>query len=173
VQRDAPAFLVDDLARDAIAGTRSREDRRRVVRRGRSPRLRESRHRLRARIDVLGQPDAHVVELAGRAVVPAVELAAQDEPGAEPRADRQEDEVVDAARDATPPFAERREVDVVLDRDRHVDPRRELVAEAVALEARDILRQRDLSRGVDGARHAEHDAVDELRCGVRGREQRT
>ena len=45
----------------------------------------------------------------------AVQLAAQHEPGAEAGADREEDEVVDAAGDAPPLLAERGEVDVVLD----------------------------------------------------------
>ena len=126
--------------------------------------LRASRERRRARVDVLGEADARVVELARRAVPAAVQLAAQHEPGAEAGADRDEDEVVDAARDAAPLLAERGEVDVVLDRHRQSEPLRELAREAVALEPGHVRRERDARRlALDGARHAEHDAVDRAR----------
>ena len=59
--------------------------------------LREARERRRAGIDLLLEADRDVVELAGRAVMPALQLAAQHEPGAEARADGEEHEVVDAA----------------------------------------------------------------------------
>ena len=42
----------------------------------------------------------------------------KDDSGAEPGTDRDEREVVDAAGDSSPPLADRREVDVVLERDR-------------------------------------------------------
>src|SRR5205823_8621380 len=61
---------------------------------------------------------ARVVQLARRAVVTAVDLSAQDDSGPEPRADREEGEIVDAAGDPLPLLADCREVDVVLERDR-------------------------------------------------------
>ena len=60
----------------------------------------------------------------------------QHEPGAEAGADREEDEVVDAARDAPPLLAEGGEVDVVLDRQRQREPRSQIGAEVAVLEAR-------------------------------------
>src|SRR5262249_61590308 len=85
--------------------------------------------------DAPGEADRREVELARRAVVAAVELAAQDEAGSEAGADREEDEVVDAACDPTPALAECGEVDVVLDRDRRPDARGELAVEVLGLEA--------------------------------------
>ena len=52
----------------------------------------------------------------------AMELAPEDEPGAEARPDREEDEVLHPARDPVPPLADGREVDVVLDRDGETQP---------------------------------------------------
>src|SRR6185369_17499601 len=76
----------------------------------------------RTRVDLLLEADGDVVELAGGPVMAALELAAEHEPGAEPGADREEHEVVDAAGDPEPPFAERSEIDVVLDRDGSAEP---------------------------------------------------
>ena len=92
----------------------------------------------------------------------AVELSAQHEADAEAGADRQEDEVVDAARDALPLLAQRSEVDVVLEGDREAEPRLEFAAKLAALEIREV-RQMDLPRSrVDHAGHADHRAVDQV-----------
>ena len=82
-----------------------------------------------------------------------MELAAQDEPGAQPGADREEDEVLDAARDARPVLAEGGEVDVVLEGDRETRAaRRASPREVAALEAGDVRRQLDAAgRRVDDA----------------------
>ena len=95
-----------------------------------------------ARVDLLAAR-ADQVELARRAVAAAVQLAAQHEPGAEAGADREEDEVLDAPGDAEPLLADRREVDVVLERHRESEPRLELGAEGQALEAGDVGGQLD------------------------------
>jgi hypothetical protein len=73
--------------------------------------------------------DDRVVHLAGGSVVTAVELAAEDEARAHPVPDRQEDEVVEAGGDPLPTLAERREIHVVLDIDRHVEPAPQLGAD--------------------------------------------
>ena len=91
-----------------------------------------------------------------------MELAAEHEPGAHPRADRQEEEVVDAACDAPPLLPERGEVDVVLEPHREPEPRLEGVRERRALEPGDVRRERDRAPlRVDDAGHADDDAVQE------------
>src|SRR5581483_9258116 len=82
-----------------------------------------------------GEPAQRVVDLAGGAVVAAVQRTLDDEPGAEAGADRDEDEVVDAARHASPLLAECGQVDVVVQEDRDPEPLLELAPEAKALEA--------------------------------------
>ena len=84
--------------------------------------LGQPRERCRARIQLLLEPDRDVVELAGGAVMPALQLAAQHEPRTEAGSDREEHEVVDSARNTVPALAERGEVDVVLDRHSHAQP---------------------------------------------------
>ena len=120
-----------------------------------------SGQRLSARVDVLAQAHARVVELAGRSVVPPMELSVQHDPGAKTGADRDEREVVDAARDAAPPLAERGEVDVVLDPHRVAETRPDSRAESVLFEARDVRCEVDAARAdVNCTRHTEHDAVE-------------
>ena len=82
----------------------------------------EGRHRAGAGVDVLLEPAEREVDLSRRAVPAPVELAAEHEPGAHARADRQEEEVVDAACDALPLLPERGEVDVVLEPHREPEP---------------------------------------------------
>ena len=107
--------------------------------------------------------DERVVELAGGPVPAAVQLSAQHEPGAHAGADREEQEVVDAARDAAPLLAERRQVDVVLEPNRQrrgVGAARS--ANVASLEPGHVRRRarRDASSGVDDTRHADDRAVD-------------
>ena len=90
----------------------------------------------------------------------AVQLVAKYETGAEPGADRDEDEVFDAARDTSPAFAERGQVDVVLERDRQAEPVRKLSSEVTVLQTGDVHRELD-RRPLHGARHSEHRGVDE------------
>src|SRR5262249_62111714 len=70
----------------------------------------------RGRIDAV-KGDQGKVDLAGGAVAPAVQLAAEDHACAHAGADREEDENVDAARHPPPLLAEGSEVDVVLEPD--------------------------------------------------------
>ena len=65
----------------------------------------------------------------------AAQLAGEHEPGAQPGPDRDEREVVDAPAEAAPVLAQRREVDVVLDRHRQPEAPLELGADGRALEA--------------------------------------
>ena len=94
--------------RTAAAASSSRRPRRRAARRAR--RSRDAHGSI-----VLVAPGRDEVDLAGRAVTAAVQLAAQHEAGAEAGADREEHEVLDAPRHAAPALADRGEVDVVLD----------------------------------------------------------
>ena len=120
------------------------------------------------RVDRLAEPGEGEVELAGGAVAAAVELAAEHEPCAHAGADGEEDEVGDAARDALPLLAQRGEVDVVLERDREVERRLELVAETSrpSSPATFSVSCSVPSRG-DHAGHADDDAVDQrgVECG--------
>jgi hypothetical protein len=75
-------------------------------------------------------------------------------PCAHSRSDREEDEVVHTARDAEPPLAERRQVDVVLERDREPEALLELRLEQPPLEPGHV--GGELKRPVRGARHARH-----------------
>ena len=79
-----------------------------------------------------------------------------------PGADREEEEVVDTARDPLPVLAERGEVDVVLERDGEAEAVLEVAAERDALEPRDARRQRDPAPlGIDDAGDADDGAVHE------------
>ena len=53
-----------------------------------------------ARVDLVGAPGRDQVDLAGGTITAAVELTAEHQSGAEAGPDREEDEVVDSARDA-------------------------------------------------------------------------
>ena len=103
----------------------------------------------------------------------AVQLAAEDDPGAHAGPDGQEDEVVDAARNTLPLLAEGRQVDVVLERHRQAERLFELGAEGAAFQSRHVLGQvHDAAVRIGHARDADDDAVDELRVELRRREQR-
>ena len=170
MQRDAARLLHHDRARDRVAAPRGSEHGARVVRRrerrpraGREP-LRDSGECCGTRIEVLLEPDANVVELARRAVVPALQLAPQDESRSETGADREEDEVVDAVRDAEAALAERGEVDVVRDRHRHSEPLLQLRPERTAVQPRDVEREPDRAAVLlDDAGDADDYLLDELR----------
>ena len=90
-----------------------------------------------------------------------MELAAEHEAGAEAGADREEDEVLDAARDASPLLAERGEVDVVLERHRQLEPLGELVARAPPSRPGTFVERRRRSRR-DDARHADDHPVEKI-----------
>src|SRR5262249_35992622 len=144
VQRDPPRLLRHDLERDLVAGTRRREDRARVERRRERRRAtvrqtrRKRRESRRTRVDVVGEAGGDEIHLPRRAVAAAMDLAVEHDAGTEARTDREEDEVVDPARDTEPMLAERREVDVVVERDRQLEAFRELVAQRPSLEAREV-----------------------------------
>src|SRR5207244_12985967 len=99
---------------------------------------RQSGERAGARIDVLAEAGAREVELAGGAVVAAVQLSAEDDSATQAGADRQEREVLHAATDAEPLLAERGEVDVVVERDREREPVGEVGREVGMLDAGDV-----------------------------------
>src|SRR5581483_9453302 len=124
--RDPPRLLGDELARERVAGPRGGEHgtrlvgcaQRRLAGEARRELLGELGQGARAGIDLLERAGDRVVELAGGPVAAAVQLTVQHEPRAHARADREEQVVVDAARDAAPLLAESGEVDVVLEPDR-------------------------------------------------------
>ena len=171
VQRDPARLLVDDGARERVAGARGREDaraRRTAAaassrrRRAGEPR-RERRDGGRARVDLVAAAGRDEVDLAGGAVAAAVELAPEHEPGAEAGADREEHEVVDPARDPAPVLADGGEVDVVLDVTGSPSRVASVVAEVAALEARDVRREPELAgRRRRRRRDADDRAVDQL-----------
>ena len=70
-----------------------------------------------AALDVAGPGDAHVPEVAGRALGAALQLAAGDDAGADAGGDLDQHEVVDVGEMGTP-LAQRHDVDVVVDEDR-------------------------------------------------------
>ena len=111
------------------------------------------------------------VDLAGRAVAAAVQLAAEDEAGAEAGADREEREVVDPARDALPALTERGEVDVVLERDRQAEASRSSPPNSAPSRPATLVASVSARLGVDDARDADDDAVDQAR-GQPGRLER-
>ena len=93
----------------------------------------------------------------------AVQLAAEDEPGAEPGADREEDEVLHSPRDPLPALADRGQVDVVLDRHRQAEPIADVVAPVPPFEAGDVRRQPELTGvRIDDAGDADNRTVDQL-----------
>ena len=93
-----------------------------------------------------------------------MELAAQHEAGAEPGADREEDEVLDPASDALPLLADGGEVDVVVDDDGDARaaprPRRR---SAIPSRPAKLREADDARRELDDAGHADDGAVDQLR----------
>ena len=118
-------------------------------------------------------PGRHEVELAGGAVAPAQQLAVEHQPGAEAGADREEGEVVDAARHAAPLLAERREVDVVVDPDRDAEALLELGAEGAALHPGHVVGEVHVAGlRLDDAGDADHRAVDDRVGQARGGHQR-
>ena len=66
--------------------------------------------------------DHHVAELAGRADRAAVQLAAEDQPAADPGADRQQHRLVGAPRGARAVLGQRGQVGVVVDEHRQPEP---------------------------------------------------
>ena len=125
---------------------------------------RERRDLERGGIDVLVEAGQREIDLTGSPVTAAMELTSQHEPRSHPGPDREEDEVVNSARNPAPPLADRGEVDVVLKGHREAEALAELGAERPPLEARNVRCQPELAaaRHVDDARHADDDTVDEL-----------
>ncbi len=90
-----------------------------------------------------------------------VELAAYDEARAHAGPDRQEDEVLHSPGDTEPLLAERGEVDVVLERDRQLEPRPQFGAEGLALEPWNAGGEIDaLGAPLDDTGDTDHDTVD-------------
>src|SRR5262249_14376437 len=112
-------------------------------------------------VDVLDEPHAREVQLAGRAVATPVQLSSEDEADAETGADREEDEVVDTPGDAKPLLAERREVDVVLEGGGDPEAALELLADRPAVERREVREVERRIVGVDHPGQTDDGAVDE------------
>ena len=97
-------------------------------------------------------------------MVAAVQLAPDHEPRPQAGADGQEGEVIDPASDAAPAFTDRREVDVVFDRDADTEPLLELAADLEPFEPGYVLGEPDVAGArIDGARHTDGRCVDRLR----------
>src|SRR4029079_1577615 len=92
-------------------------------------------------IDRFADAGQREIDLAGRAVRAAMELAAEDEACAHARTYREEDEVGDPSGDALPALAKRGQVDVVLERHREIEGSLQLAGEAAPLEASHVLRE--------------------------------
>ena len=170
VQRDPPRLLLDDLQGERVACAGRSEHRPRVERRHQRRSRPVAVDELfgqrgdcgRRRVEVVLQADPHEIDLPGGTSMPPMKLAAQHDPGTEPRSDRDEGEVVDATRDAAPALPERRKIDVVLERHRTADRVAELANERRAFDLRDVRRQRDrLAVGLDHTRNAHDHAVDD------------
>ena len=112
-----------------------------------------------------------MVDLAGGAVAAGVQLTAEHESHAQARADREEREVVDAARHALPFLAERSQVDVVHERHLEPEPAVQVVAEHHALELEEM-GQAESPLGVHDAGHPDDHAADPLAARVGGLDQR-
>ena len=128
---DPSTDLVDDGTREAVASPRSAEHGSRVdeCRKRSLPRAvgcdaRDQRGKaFGRRVDVLSaEAGKRPVDFARGSVVATVQLAAENQAHAHSRADRQEREIVDPARDAEPALSQGREVDVVLERDAKIEP---------------------------------------------------
>jgi hypothetical protein len=118
VQRDPARLLVHRRARHAVARARGAEHVAHVVgrtHRGRRAFGQPGDHTGQgggARVDVPVAARRDIVDLAGRPVAPAVKLPAQHQTRAQPRPDRQEREVLDAAGHTAPLLPQGGEVDV-------------------------------------------------------------
>ena len=142
---DPPCDHVDDRTCKLIAAARGGEDVPCVVGRRRAvdaagPRhlRRKRRHPFRRRVELFAGACERPVDLAGCAVRSAVQLAAEDEPQSCAGSDRQKGEVLDPACDARPPFADRGQVDVVVERHRYADAFLHLGAEGSPFEPCDM-----------------------------------
>ena len=102
------------------------------------------------------------VDLAGRAMVPAVQLALEHETGAHASPDREEDEVRDAARNAGPALAERREVDVVLEGDRKSQTLAQVLCRALPSRPSTFAASLSLPLRASDLRDADDGTVDEV-----------
>jgi len=102
-----------------------------------------------------------------------VELAAEDDSGADAGSDREKDEVVDAAGDPAPLLAQGGEVDVVLEPDRQVEGALQFAGECSPLEACDVLGQPEQAGSLlHHAGDPDHHPVDPVSIETRGLEQR-
>src|SRR5206468_11509244 len=125
------------------------------------------------RVDLVLDPGRDVIELARRAVPSALQLASQHEPGAESRADREEHEVVDPARDSLPALTEGCQIDVVLERHARAETGLELSPVRAAVEAADVRREPHDSRlRLDDAGDADDHLVDQARVEPRRSDER-
>ena len=97
-------------------------------------------------------------------MISPLELAPQDESGAETRADREEDERLGPLCDTVSALAERREIDVVLDPHAHAEALLQLGTIPPPVEPGDVRREPDHAAAFfDDAWDADHNLVDQSR----------
>src|SRR5205823_14761051 len=167
VQRYPPCDLGDDGPRCLVALARGAEDGARIG--GAAGERRDLRS---GGIDAV-KSNQREIDLARGAVAAAMELAAEDDACAHARADREEDEIVDAVRNSLPLLTERGEVDVVLERDRQAEGALQLARECSTFETADVLGQpQQAGPFLDDARDADDDALDAAGIEPRRLEQR-
>jgi hypothetical protein len=105
--------------------------------------------------------DLDVPDVARCTLRPAVELSVGDEPGADARAHLHVDHVVVPAGDAVAPLAERHHVHVVVDPHGDAEPRREPIADRIAVPAgHDRRRHGQTAAELDRARDPDADGAD-------------
>ena len=100
-----------------------------------------------------------------------LQLTAEDEAHAHPRADGEEGEVAGSPGDALPGLAERSQVDVVDERDLEAEALAQVAAEIDSLEAA-VMGQMESPRLVDDPRDADDCTADPLPRAARGLDQR-
>src|SRR4029078_7228171 len=94
---------------------------------------------------------------------PGFHAPREEQTGAHASPDREEDEVRDAARNAGPALAKRREVDVVLEGDRKPQTLAQVVCEGPALEALDVRGEPELAAArLHDSRDTDDGHVDEV-----------
>ena len=163
---ERPADLAARGERLAEAGERPlQRDRVRLARQRRARRDRLQAAAVRT-VAVAARPVGlhdHVAELGPGALAAALQRAADDEPAADPRADRQQRRLLRPARRAEAPLREHRRVGVVVDEDRQPDALGDEIAER-HVDDRQVRRHHgDAALAVDQAGDPDADRVDAAR----------
>jgi len=109
-----------------------------------------------------------VPEFPGNVGHTVVDLTVDDDAAANPRAERETDDVLCPARGAAPPFAENRAVRVVVERGRETEPLADSIAQRHVGPAEIGCQQHDARLGIERSRRADAHAFDFL-PGLRNR----